>query len=398
MSFVEQAGHSRVHALVLNLWYSLGIVSVFLLLGFLATSIGLSWGGQFGSTAFNATLAAIVFAMALSLLGVWEIPIPGFFGSGKVQDAAAQEGPFGAFLKGVVTTVLATPCTGPFMATAIAWAVTQPASTTLTVFGSLGLGMASPYLVVGIFPELLRFLPQPGAWMDTFKKLMGVVLLLTVLFILSFITRAAVVPTVVLLVGTGLACWLVARTPLTAELRDKLQTWALAGAIILLFAVGSFGWLYPDVMVPRYAHQTSVAASNTEWQPFSLDALQREAVKDGRTVLVDFSADWCLTCKTLEKTVLHTEAVDKAIADAGLVTMYADFTDYPPEVERTLQALKSNGVPVIAIFPGTRPYEPIVFRGAYTKHRLLEAIDDATNASGNKKSLVADGQAAKSDF
>ena len=101
MSFVQQAGKSRAHALVLNLWYAAGIISVFLLLGLLAATIGLSWGGQFGSTAFNVTIAAVVFAMALSLLGVWEVPIPGFFGSGAVQDAAAKEGPLGAFLKGV---------------------------------------------------------------------------------------------------------------------------------------------------------------------------------------------------------------------------------------------------------------------------------------------------------
>src|SRR5213078_2164954 len=107
----------------------------------------LGWGGQFGSTTFNVTIAAVVFAMSLSLLGVWEVPIPGFFGSGSIHSAAAKEGPLGAFLKGVVTTVLATPCTAPFMAAAIAWAVTQSAATTLIVFATLGIGMASPYLL-----------------------------------------------------------------------------------------------------------------------------------------------------------------------------------------------------------------------------------------------------------
>src|SRR5262249_43996382 len=160
---------------------------------------GLSWGGQFGSTGFTVTLAAIVFAMALSLLGVWEIPIPGFFGSGAIQDVAAKEGPFGAFVKGAITTVLATPCTGPFMASAIAWAVTQSMATTLTVFGALGLGMAFPYLVIGVFPELLRFLPKPGAWMETFKQVTGFILLGTVVFILSFMEPTAVVPTIALL-------------------------------------------------------------------------------------------------------------------------------------------------------------------------------------------------------
>ena len=95
--------------------------------------------------------------------------------------------------------------------------------------------------------------------------------------------------------------------------------------------------------------------------------LHELAVEEGRTVLVDFSAEWCLTCKVLEKTVLHTDAVERAIAESGAITMYADFTDYPPEIEQTIRALKSNGVPVIAIFPGDRPYEPIVFRDGYTK-------------------------------
>ncbi len=381
MSFVEQAGKSRTHALVLNLWYSAGIVSVFVLLGGLAVTIGLSWGGQFGNTAFNVTLVAIVFAMALSLLGVWEIPIPGFFGSGKAQDLAAKEGPVGAFLKGVITTLLATPCTAPFMASAIAWAVAQPTSTTMTVFASLGLGMASPYLVVGVFPELLRFLPKPGEWMESFKRLVGFVLLATVVFILSFIEPAAVIPTLALLIGVALSCWLVSRTPYTAALYDRLQTWTLAGAVVLLFSVVSFGWLYPDVMRPRFAGQVAVAKADSQWQPFSLAKLHQLAVNEGYTVLVDFSADWCFNCKALEQAVLHTEPVEQAIATSGVVTMYADFTDYPPELKRTLEALKSNGVPVIAIFPGNSPYEPIVFRGGYTQKGLISALEQATGRS-----------------
>ena len=379
MSFAQQAGQSRAHAFKLNVWYAAGIVAVFLLLGLLAATIGLTWGGQFGSTTFNAILAALVFAMALSLLGVWEIPIPGFFGSGSVQAAASQEGPFGAFRQGVGTTILATPCTGPFMASAIAWAVTQSLANTLTVFGALGLGMASPYLIVGVYPQLLRFLPKPGAWMETFKQIMGFILLGTVVFILSFMKPAALVPMIVLLLGVGVACWLFARTPLTAAFIDRLQTWALSAAIVLLFGVMSFGYLYPQYSSSQYGAGTAVAVdANAPWQPFSLEKLRRMAVDERRTVLVDFSAEWCLTCKTLEKAVLHTAPVEQAIAASGAATMYADFTDYPPEIEQTIRALKSNGVPVIAIFPGDRPYEPIVFRNGYTKNGLISALEQAT--------------------
>jgi suppressor for copper-sensitivity B len=380
MSFVEQAGRSRAHALALNAWFAAGIVTVFLLLGVLAISIGLTWGGQFGNTPFNVTMAAVVFAMALALLGVWEIPIPGFFGSGSVHAAASQEGPAGAFLKGVITTVLATPCTAPFMASAVAWAVAQPPITTLIVFASLGLGMASPYLVVGFYPELLRFLPKPGAWMETFKQAMGFVLLATVVFILSFIEPAAVVPTVALLMGIGVACWLASRTPLTADFSDRVESWALAGAVVLAFGVVSFGWLYRDVMRPRFAADTQAARPSAKgpWQPFSLSKLKQVAVDQGRTVLVDFSAEWCFNCKALELAVLHTEPVQQAITQAGVETMYADYTNYPPEIDRTIKALRANGVPVIAIFPGDAPYKPIVFRGGYTTGGLIAALEKAT--------------------
>jgi thiol:disulfide interchange protein DsbD len=353
---------------VLNLWYAAGIIAVFLLLGVLAATINLSWGGQFGSTAFNVIIAAVVFAMALSLLGVWEVPIPGFFGSRSVQTAAHQEGPVGAFLKGVITTVLATPCTAPFMATAVAWAVAQPFTTTLAVFASLGIGMASPYVLVGVYPELLRFLPKPGRWMETFKQVTGFVLLATVVFVLSFIEPAAVVPTVALLLGIGIACWLVSRTPLTAEFNERLRSWGLAGLVVLLFVGVSFGVIYRIASGPL----------ETAWQPFSLERLKQVAVDEGKTVLVDFSAEWCLNCKFFEKTVLHTEPVKQAIARFGAVPMYADYTDYPPEIDRTLKALRSNGVPVIAVFPGNSPYQPIVFRGSYSRQDLLNALQRAS--------------------
>jgi thiol:disulfide interchange protein/DsbC/DsbD-like thiol-disulfide interchange protein len=380
MSFVEQAHRSRAHALVLNLWYAAGIVFVFLLLGVLAATIGLSWGGQFGSTAFNVTIASVVFAMALSLLGVWEVPIPGFFGTGSVQKAAAKEGPLGAFLKGVVTTFLATPCTAPFMVPAIAWAVTQSLATSLVVFASLGIGMASPYLLIGMYPELLRFLPKPGRWMETFKQISGFILLATVVFILSFIEVAATVPTVALLLGIGIACWLIGKTPLTAERSVLLRSWATAGAVILVFVAATFGWLYQDVMQPRFANLTAAArpAGDGPWQPFSLERLKQVAVDGGKTVLVDFSADWCLSCKALELAVLHTDPVERAINESGAITMYADYTKYPPEIARTIRALGAGGVPVIAIFPGDAPYKPLVFGGSYTQQGLIEALEKAT--------------------
>ncbi|MEM6798413.1 MAG: thioredoxin family protein [Planctomycetota bacterium] len=380
MSFADQAGKSRSHAFALNLWYSLGIFSVFMVLAVLAILAGLSWGEQFGSPTFNVIMASIIFVMALSLLGVWEIPIPGFLGSGKAQEAAQKEGAIGAFLKGVVTTLLATPCIGPGMGAALGWAVKQPPSATLAVFAALGVGMASPYLVIGRYPSLVRFLPKPGAWMETFKQLMGFVLLGTVLFLLAILPTHDLLPTLSLFVGLALACWVYAKTPLTASLSERQQTWALSGAISVGAAVFAFGWLAPTLTSP----------SNESWRPFSLASLNQSAVEDGKTVLVDFSADWCTNCKVLEKTVLHTTPVEEAIRQKGVVTMYADYTDTPPEIKETLKALQASGVPVIAVFPGGDPYRPIVFRDGYTQRGLIKAIEQAKLARAASRPPVAE--------
>jgi suppressor for copper-sensitivity B len=254
---------------------------------------------------------------------------------------------------------------GTVEAAAIAWAVDQPLVTNLTVFATVGFGMASPYLLIGVYPELLRFLPKPGAWMETFKQISGFVLLGTVIFILSYIESVAVVPTIVLLLGVAVACWWVARTPLTAEFGARAKAWASAAAVVVVFAGVSYG-IYLLAIAPVKG-----------WQPFSLERLQQVAVNEGDTVLVDFSAEWCVNCKLYEKTVLHTKPVEDAIKNGKVVTMYADFTKQPPEIAQTIRALGANGVPVIAIFPGGAPYEPIVFRGGYTKQKLLDALAEA---------------------
>jgi suppressor for copper-sensitivity B len=420
MSFVQQAGQSRTQALVLNCWYAAGIVVVFLILAGLAVTLQLGWGGQFGSAGFNIVLIAIVYAMALSLLGLWDIPIPGFVGAGAAINYAEREGPTAAFLKGVLTTVLATPCTGPFMASALAWAVKQPTWVTFSVFGMLGLGMASPYLVIGAFPNLVRFLPKPGMWMETFKKIMGLVLLCTVVWLLTFIEPPLVVPTIALMVGIAAGCWWISQIDISASFSQKLNVWTVAGLVIAISALGSYGWLYQEVMLPRFeravaeyaqgaiseqrmeianelsrinsladkdAFVQALVADATDdgdqpWQSFSLAKLQRKAIEERKTVLVDFTADWCLTCKTFEKIALKTKNVEKALADAGVVTMVADYTRRPQPIEKTIQALKSNGVPVIAIFPASDPYKPIVFRGQYSEQAILDAIAKATGGGG----------------
>ena len=168
LSFAEQGGESRLKVFGLNLAYSIGLISVFLVLASLAVFADFGWGEQFTNSTFQVSMVILVFAMALSFLGVWEIPIPGFAGTGKANDLQDKEGFSGAFFKGIFTTILATPCSGPFLGTAFGYTLTLPPAMVFLFFFTAGLGMAMPYLLIGIFPSLVKWLPKPGLWMETF--------------------------------------------------------------------------------------------------------------------------------------------------------------------------------------------------------------------------------------
>jgi len=416
LSFVEQAGQSRAKAFMLNVWYSLGMLAVFMVLATLPVLASegqkQGWGQQFQYVAFNVTLAAVVFTMALSFLGVWEIPIPGFVGSGRAEEWSRREGAVGALAKGAITTVLATPCGAPLLGTALAWSVSQPPAIIYAIFASAGLGMASPYLLIGAFPGLIRFIPKPGAWMETFKQIMGFVLLGTVVFIFTFLSWAVVVPTIALLFGLWFACWWIGRIPLTAGSRARRRGWITAVAIgVLAWVVAfpgideivsgrfAFGGLH-DVMQSRYEwamqmargedlqtpDETESNGDELRWQPFTRAKLDR-LVAEGNTVLVDFTADWCLTCKTLEAQVLDTPPVRELVRANGVVLLKADWgkDGDDPEVTEMLKLLGSMQVPVVAVFPAGNPNHPTVFRGGYTQKGLLEAL----RAAGPSRATVA---------
>lgn len=397
LSFVEQAGQRRRQALMLNLWYSFGLISVFLLLASLAVFAGLGWGQLFSFAGFNICLAAVVFVMGLSFLEVWEIPIPGFVGRGRMSDLSAQEGATGAFAKGVLTTLLATPCSGPFLATALTWSVGQPPANTYAVFVSVGIGMASPYLLVGAFPGLLRVLPKPGAWMETFKQAMGFVLLGTVAYLLTLLEWAYVVPTVAFLFGLWAACWWIGRSSVASTTAEKSWAWATATAFVGVVWLITFGWL-AGVMTHRFertlqaasVHSTNVSISDTAnqqllWRPFSRMTFH-ELIAAQETVMIDCTADWCMTCKTLEKFVLNTPEICNMVRKNGVVAMRADWTHASPEVTQLLGLLGSKQVPVIAIFPAGRANHPIVLRGTYTQQTLLDALENAVHSTSTRVS------------
>lgn len=364
VSFVQQAGHSRSRVFMLNLWYSLGLLSVFVVLASLAVFAGFGWGEQFQKPVFNIVLAGVVFAFALSFLGVWEIPLPGFVGTSSANEVANQEGPVGAFAKGVLTTVLATPCSGPMLVPALAWALRQPPALTYTVFVCVGLGMAAPYLLIGAFPKLISFLPKPGEWMETFKQVMGFVLLGTVVYLLTLVPAALVVPTVAFLVGLWFAMWCVGRVPVWESLNKRIRAWAIGGAVATLAGMFSFLWL---------ANRNN--PSELAWKPYSHELLSQVLLVEKRPVFVDFTADWCPNCKVNERIAINVPQTKSYVESKGIATLKADKTVESPHIDELLHQLAgTTAIPVYAIFSPDDPYHPIVLEGLLSKSRLLETL------------------------
>lgn len=273
MSFVHQAGQNPRQIFLLNAMFCLGMISVFMVLAFFAVQSGLGWGQQFEGLTFKVIMIAVVVVFGLSFFGVWEIPLPGFGGGGLDQ----KEGLLGAFTKGILTTLLATPCSGPMLIPVIVWSIAQPAMVTYLVFLALGLGMGVPYLVIGIYPKLVSKLPKPGPWMETFKRIMGFIMLGTAVFLMGAVEHKYVVSVLTMLVILAFACWWMGRTSLAAPLPQRLKTWSISTAIAVFAVWFSFFFL--------------ISPHELQYQPFSRLAFD-EHLEEGRTVFVDFTADW----------------------------------------------------------------------------------------------------------
>lgn len=363
LSFAKQGGQSRRHILGLNVAYAAGLLTVFMVLATLASLAQLGWGELYTLTWFKVAMTGLVFSMALAFLGVWEVPIPGFATSGKATELSSQEGPFGAFCMGIFTTLLATPCSGPFLGPVFGYTITQPPSTTYIVFGSVGLGMALPYLLVGAFPQLVSWLPKPGPWMEKLKEGLAFVLLATVVYLFSTIHHDYHLATLALLFSIWFGLWIVGHTPVWADRADRLRGWAKG-----IVAAGLVGGASYMLLLP--------SESELAWQKFSPAALA-QARAEGKTVLVDFTANWCLTCKTNLKVAINRKEVRDLVERNGVVPMIADWTDKSETIKTALAELNSRSIPLLAIYPADPDREVLVLPDLLTQGRVLEALEEA---------------------
>ncbi|MCA9191856.1 MAG: thioredoxin family protein [Planctomycetales bacterium] len=369
MSFVGQAGNQRGRIVTLNLAFVAGIMAVMMSLGVLTVAAkvisgeAFGWGQQFTVLEFKVTLAALIFAMALSFLGVWEIPIPGFATSSQSGRLMEKEGLTGAFLKGVLTTILATPCSGPMLGALFGLSLTLSAVSVLILYFVVSLGMSLPYLALCIYTDAVKFLPKPGAWMETLKQALAFPLLFTVVFFVSSIDNDHRIATLLLLMFVWFACWLIGRVPAYAEAVRLRTTWATGIALVVFGAFVSFQYFGPN-------------RHDLPWVPYNESALTKYR-QEGRVVMIDFTANWCVNCQVNMKLAIDRESVADLVARNDVVPMVADWTDRSAEILKKLQELESNSIPLLAIYPPTPDAEPIVLRDLITESQLLSALESA---------------------
>jgi thiol:disulfide interchange protein DsbD len=378
--FIQQAGESRQKILRSGIAFTLGIFAWFIALALLLIALktagrDVTWGGfQFTNPYFVLVLSVIVLVFALNLFGVFEISLPQRFSRGLLSTSERKDD-LGSFFQGVFATVLATPCTAPFLGTALGFAFSQSAAIILAMFIAIAAGMSAPYLLLSAQPAWLRFLPRPGAWMLHVKQFMGFLLLATLLFLLYVLgaqrgLEGAIWASCFLLV-ISVACWMKgAFVSPTASATKRGIVLVLMLVIVLASGIYFIGDKF---------HSASVASAGSrlrgDWQEFTPQRWHTEMQK-GHTVFVDFTAAWCLTCKFNEASVLESADVREAFQRHAIVKMKADWTNGDPVITKLLQHFGRPGVPLYVLYPGKNE-EPIVFPELLTKGMVLEKLETA---------------------
>ena len=379
--FIQQAGQSRRKILRSGIAFTAGIFAWFvglalLLIALKAAGHDVTWGGfQFTNAYFVLVLSAIVLVFALNLFGVFEISLPQSMTRGLLSTTERKDN-LGSFFQGVFATVLATPCTAPFLGTALGFAFSQSPAVILAMFVAIAAGMSAPYLLLSAQPAWLRFLPRPGPWMLHVKQFMGFLLLATLLFLLYVLgaqrgLEGAIWASCFLLV-ISVACWMKGAFVLPAASATKRGV-VLALMLVLVLGSGVY-------FIGGKFRLTSLASVDSrlrgDWQAFTPERLQAER-NQGHSVFVDFTAAWCLTCKFNEANVLESAEVREAFQRHAIVKLKADWTNGDPTITKLLQQFGRPGVPLYVLYPGKNE-EPIVFPEVLTKGMVLEKLQTAT--------------------
>jgi len=375
LHLISSRGEGKSRTFYHGLAYTSGVLLCFWVLAgflygleYLGSTIG--WGFQLQEPRFVAALIIILFILSLSLFGLVEIGTSVAAWASGVQ-TEQKRSLFASFTTGLLATVVATPCTGPLLGSVLGFAVTFNLFEGFVLFTTLGLGMAAPFLLISIFPGLVRWVPKPGPWTVGLKQFFGFIVLATVIWLLWVLE--GLVPELSLtlvsfsLLFLALATWIYGRwaTPIRAAF-TRIVARLLALAVALLGTVTFFaafdGTPLIQILFPSY--------EQIQWQPYSEQRLHKE-LSDKKIVFIKFSAKWCLTCQTNAVTFL-LPSVAETFQKYGVVPLEADWTDGDPKITEKLRSLGRNGVPVSAIFKQGKP--PLILPEIVTQENIEEAL------------------------
>ncbi|MBD3346419.1 MAG: hypothetical protein GF401_15305 [Chitinivibrionales bacterium] len=368
LSFSHGISESRLKAVIRSLVFAAGMMVIFMALAALAAFAGYSWGEQFQNPKILVGIIGLIFVFALGMFDVYMILVPSNISN---LEQKTGEGLHSDFLKGMFATILATPCSGPFLGATLAWTLTQPPLIIFGVFASVGAGMAFPYILLSSSKTLARHVPKPGKWMEDFKHVMGFLLLGFAVYLMIGLPKDMIISTVGLCVFLATALWFFGRiAPFGSSAARKIIATVFAASVIALGIYVNFGVLYPRVADSALEKSEEHA---DVWETFS-PGLLRAAHASGRHVVVDFTASWCMNCQFNKIAVLHSKKITNLLRKKDVLALKADITSRNEPAETLLHHLGSRSVPFFAVFPGHNPYEPIIMRDLLDKKKVTEAL------------------------
>ena len=377
MSLMGKAGKDAAQARMQGLVYTLGVLVTFAaiagaLLALRATGEAIGWGFQLQDPAIVAALAIMMVLIGLNLSGFYEI---GTSLMGAGDSLTRSGGLSGAFFTGVLAVIVATPCTAPFMGTALGLTLTQPAPVAIGIFLALGFGMALPFLILSFSPTLLQLLPKPGAWMETFRQAMAFPMYATAVWLVWVVSQQAGADGVlVALSGMVLAAFAIWVWKASA---GAGAGWRVTAAALVLVSLGGIIAFFRMPLAAPSATVADAGAATTvpyeAYSPARLDTL----LSEGKPVFVNLTAAWCITCKVNEQVALSSARIADAFAGAGITYLKGDWTNRDPEITRLLEAHQRSGVPLYLFYaPGSRT--PAVLPQVLTEDIVLSAIGAGT--------------------
>jgi thiol:disulfide interchange protein/DsbC/DsbD-like thiol-disulfide interchange protein len=386
-SFIQQAGENRRRIAYHGLAFTAGVFFWFSLLASLV--LALKYGGdisnwtafQFQSPVFNLVVIVVTFILALNMFGVFEISIPSTAATGLAHLAERKGGLWGAFFQGAFTTLLATPCTSPFLGTAFSLSLGQSNVTAFAVFMAAASGLAFPYLILSIQTSWIRFIPKPGLWTELVKQLMGFPLLATTIWLLAVLGNqlgaSAIVATLAFLLCLAICCWslgIFRNDGRNFRQHSSPPPWWLLLACLAIAVSATYYLAWPYVVKPYATRAQASKYSKIPWIPYSESVLHR-AQTVGYHVFVNFTADWCLSCKFNEKTVLDRPSVVAAFQSKRIVPLKADWTNWDPTICAALHSFGRVSVPLYVLYLAKKSEAPVILPEFLTEAEVLDALE-----------------------